>query len=62
MTDTQKERRMLKRLDRLIAQSKKRERRIEKVARTVERANVDIATVRAARAKVAEYRHSRMNA
>ena len=62
MTDTQKERRMLRRLDRLIRQNKARERRLAKVERGIERSNADMATVREARAKVAEYRHSRMNA
>ena len=62
MTDTKKERQMLRHLDRLIAENKKRERRITKVERGIKRADLDMATVREARAKVAEYRHSRMNA
>ena len=62
MTDTQKERRALRRLDRLIRQSKARERKVAKVEKGIERMNVDMATVREARAKVAEYSHSRMNA
>ena len=62
MTDTKKERQMLKRVDRLIRENKKRERRLAKVEHGIERSNADMATVREARAKVAEYRHSRMNA
>ena len=53
---------MLRRLDRLIRENKKREHRLVKVERGIERSNADMATIREARAKVAEYRHSRMNA
>ena len=62
MTDTQKERDALRRLDRAIARNKRSERKLVKMEHKIERMGVDMATVREARAKVAEYRHSRMKA